>query len=147
MLQKRVLAIVILLAMFASFPLPLAAQTRPVRSSEVWQQVYKQLPDFPLENQYISRESGKVNPENTLVSRLIRYHTSVVGRAPNYRLDWKLTLADYLGVNAIMDAAIYPGAESLRENPFERDRAAIQRLNRKQRDVLIQAIVNAYSTP
>jgi hypothetical protein len=115
------------------------------RVQDVGQQVYPQVPDLPLENQYANRESGKVDPNNTLVTRLIRYHTSVAGRAPGYRLDWKLTLADYLGANAIMDADTYPGADTLRQNPFERDRAAIQRLNRKQREALISAIVEVYS--
>ncbi len=115
------------------------------RKSAVDQQIYQQLPDFPLENQYVSRESGKMNPRNTLAVRLIRYHTQVKGRAPNYRLDWKLTLADYLGANEIMDDGIYPGADALKQNPFERDRAAIRKLTRKQRDALIQALVNAHT--
>lgn len=143
-------------ASFAADPAPSApsdspsrslsgSPTRRVRIQEVWRQVYQQVPDLPLENQYVNRESGKVDPNNTLVTRLIRYHSYVAGRAPNYRLDWKLTLADYLGLNNIMDAAEYPGADTLRQNPFERDRAVIQRLNRKQRDALIQALVGVFS--
>lgn len=129
---------------FAADP-PAGSPTRGVNVQEVWRQVYKQLPDLPLENQYVARESGKADPNNTLVTRLIRYHAYTAGRAPNYRLDWKLTLADYLGLNNIMDAAAYPGADTLRQNPMERDRTIIQKLNRKQRDTLVQVLVSAFT--
>lgn len=122
-----------------------APQSAPLSRGSIDQKIYQQLPDFPLENQYVSRESGKVSSRNTLITRLIRYHTQVKGRAPNYRLDWKLTLADYLGANEIMDDGVYPGADALKQNPFEGDRAAIRKLTRKQRDALIQALVNAYT--
>ncbi|OKH28098.1 hypothetical protein [Chroogloeocystis siderophila] len=117
-----------------------------VRISDAWQQVYQQLPDLPLENQYINRQTGKLDPENTLVRRLISYHTFVKGRPPNYRLDWKLTLADYLGANEWIREASYPGHDTLRQNPLEGDRAAIQRLNRDQRNALVQALVNVFSS-
>ncbi|MBR8837189.1 MAG: hypothetical protein DSM106950_25080 [Stigonema ocellatum SAG 48.90 = DSM 106950] len=113
--------------------------------SDVWRQVYQQLPDFPRENKYVSKETGKVAENNTLVSRLIRYHVYVKGRAPNYRLDWKLTLADYLGANEIMYDNSYPGNDTLRQNPIEGDRAVIKRLNRQQREALVQALTNAYN--
>lgn len=112
---------------------------------DVWQQIYQQLPDLPLENQYINKETGKVDPNNTLISRLIRYHLFVKGRPPNYRLDWKLTLADYLDANELMSEGSYPGYDSLRKNPMEGDRAAIQRLTRQQRNALVQALVNVFS--
>lgn len=64
--------------------LVIAQNTRP---RDVWQQVYQQLPDLPLENKYVNKETGKVDSENTLVSRLVRYHVYVKGRPPNYRLD------------------------------------------------------------
>ena len=120
-----------------------------VRSSDVWRQVYQQLPNLPLENQYISKETGKVERNNTLVSRLIKYHSYVKGRPPNYRLDWKFTLADYLGANEIMEEGVYPGNDSLRQNPIDSDRAAIGKLNRVQRDALVEVIVNIFngSTP
>jgi hypothetical protein len=121
------------------------AYAQRVSSTEVWQQVYKQLPDLPKENQYISKETGKVAENNTLVSRMIRYHVYVKGRPPNYRLDWKLTLADYLDANELMYDGSYPGNDTLRQNPFEGDRTAIRRLNRRQRDALIQALVNGFS--
>ncbi len=113
--------------------------------SDVWQQVYQQLPNFPRENKYISKETGKVAENNTLVSRLIRYHVYVKGRAPNYRLDWKLTLADYLGANEIMYDSSYPGKDILKQNPIEGDRAAIKLLNRQQRDALVQALTNVFN--
>lgn len=116
-----------------------------ISPGEVWQQVYQQLPDFPRENKYISKESGKVAENNTLASRLIRYHVYVKERAPNYRLDWKLTLADYLGANEVMYVTTYPGNETLRQNPLEGDKAAIARLNRSQRNALVQVLVNIFT--
>lgn len=125
---------------------PQPALSQSVSPRDVWRQVYEQLPNLPLENKYISKETRKVASDNTLVSRLINYHVYVKGRAPNYRLDWKLTLADYLGANDIMSEEAYPGYEALRKNPIEGDRAAIQRLNRQQRNALIQTLVNAFTS-
>lgn len=112
---------------------------------DVWKQVYQQLPNLPLENKYVSQETGKVNPNSTLVDRLIRYHVYTKGRSPNYRLDWKLTLADYLRANEVIQEAGYPGADTLRQNPLEGDLAAISRLNRKQRDALVQTLVSVFN--
>ncbi len=114
-------------------------------SSEAAQRVYQQLPDLPRENKYISKETGKVSENNTLINRLIRYHVYLKGRPTNYRLDWKLTLADYLGANEIMYDPSYPGNDILRQNPIDGDRAAIARLNRRQRDALVQALVNVFN--
>ena len=116
-----------------------------VRPGDVWQQVYQQLPNLPLENQYSSKETGKVARDNTLISRLIKYHIYVKGRPPNYRLDWKLTLADYLGANEIMEEGIYPGNDSLRANPIDGDRTAIGHLNRAQRDALVEVLVSIFN--
>jgi hypothetical protein len=121
------------------------AYAQRITPSDVWQLVYQQLPDFPRENKYISKENGKVAENNTLVNRLIRYHIYTKGRAPIYRLDWKLTLADYLGANEIMYDITYPGNDSLRENPIEGDRKAISRLTRNQRDALVQVLVNIFN--
>ncbi|MBP5974647.1 hypothetical protein HW132_18380 [Brasilonema sp. CT11] len=112
---------------------------------DAWQAVYQQLPDLPRENQYISKETGKVSENNTLVSRMIRYHSYLKGRPANYRLDWKLTLADYLGANEVMYETTYPGKDTLKKNPFDGDRAVIARLNRRQRDALVQALVNVFN--
>ncbi len=114
-------------------------------SGDVGQQVYKQMPDLPRENQYVNKETGKVDPANTLVNRLMRYHRYVKGRPSMYRLDWKLTLADYLGANEHMEESQYPGSDTLRQNPIEGDRAAIGRLSRTQRDALVQVMVNIFN--
>ncbi|WP_223278249.1 hypothetical protein [Nostoc sp. 'Peltigera membranacea cyanobiont' 232] len=121
------------------------AYAQRITPGDVWQLVYQQLPDLPRENKYISKENGKVAETNTLVNRLIRYHVYTKGRAPIYRLDWKLTLADYLGANEIMYDTTYPGNDSLRENPIDGDKAAIARLTRSQRDALVQVLVNIFN--
>ena len=124
-----------------------AQQSAPqVRVQDAWKLVYEKLPDFPIENNYISKETGKIDPTNTLVGRLIRYHVFVKGRPPNYRFDWKLSLADYLGATPdYLVESVYPGKDVLRSNPMEQDRAAIQRLNRAQRDALVQALVDVFT--
>ena len=125
-------------------PSPVLSQSI-VRPQDVWQQVYQKLPNLPKENQYVNRETGNADPANTLVSRLIRYHLYVKGRPPGYRLDWKLTLADYLGANNLMQESNYPGYDTLKTNPLEGDRAAIGRLNRAQRDALVRALVDTFN--
>ncbi len=122
---------------------PVAAQI--VTSSDVWKTVYQQIPDLPRENQYISKETGKILETNTLASRLIRYHIYIKGRAPVYRLDWKLTLADYLDVNETIYADSYPGNDILKQNPLAGDRIAIKNLTRRQRDSLVQVLVNIFN--
>lgn len=119
---------------------PVAAQF--LIPQDAWRQVYERLPDLPRENQYVSKETGKVDPDDTLVSRLIRYHVKVKLRPPNYRFDWKLTLADYLGVNEYLVESGYPSNNTLRENPMEGDRAAIQKLTRAQREALVDVLVS-----
>ncbi|MBD2048332.1 hypothetical protein H6F78_22500 [Coleofasciculus sp. FACHB-64] len=114
-------------------------------TQDVWRQVYQRLPDLPLENQYISKETGKQASENTLVGRIIRYHVYVKSRPPNYRLDWKLTLADYLGANELIQESLYPGYDTLQKNPMQSDRAVIERLNRAQRDALVQVLVSLFT--
>ena len=126
----------------------IAQQAAPqeIRVQDAWKLVYEKLPDLPTENNYISKETGKVDPNNTLVARLIRYHVFVKGRPPNYRFDWKLSLADYLGATPdYLVESVYPGGDVLRENPMERDRAVIQSLNKVQRDALVQALVDVFT--
>jgi hypothetical protein len=125
-------------------PAPASSQSL-VRVDDAWQRVYQQIPNLPRENQYISRETGKADPNNTLVRRLIRYHVYVKGRPPGYRLDWKFTLADYLGANSLMQESQYPGYDTLKTNPLEGDRVAIGRLNRIQRNALAQALANVFN--
>lgn len=121
------------------------AVAQRISPSDVWQQVYQQLPELPQENKYISKDSGKTEENNTLISRLIRYHIYVKGRSPIYRLDWKLTLADYLNANEVMYETAYPGSDTLRENPLDGDRAAIASFSRRQRDTLVQVLVNIFN--
>ena len=122
---------------------PSFAQT--ARPQEFGMQVYQRLPNLPLENKYVSKETKKVAADNTLVTRLLQYHLYLKGRAPGYRLDWKLTLADYLGANELIDEVAYPGNATLLKNPLEGDRAVITRLNRKQRNELVQVIVSLFN--
>jgi hypothetical protein len=122
------------------------AVAQRISPSDIWELVYKELPYLPKNNQYISKETGKVAENNTLVSRLIRYHIYVKGRTPIYRLDWKLTLADYLNANEIIYEASYPGNDSLKENPLEGDRTAIAKLTSNQRNHLVQVLVNIFNS-
>lgn len=129
-------------SLFAAQP----ATAQLLNSSDAWRQVYERLPDFPKENQYVSRETGKVDQNSTLAKRLISYHVSVKNRPPGYRFDWKLTLADYLGVNQYLVESLYPGSTTLRQNPMESDRAAINKLTRKQRAALVDVLASIFNT-
>jgi hypothetical protein len=123
------------------------ALAQRISPSDTWQIVYNQLPNLPRENQYLSKDNGKVAEDNTLASRLINYHIYFKGRSPSYRFDWKLTLADYLNANEIIYESSYPGNDSLRQNPLAGDRAAIAKLTRQQRNDLVQVLVNIFSQP
>jgi hypothetical protein len=112
---------------------------------DVAQFVYKRLPTLAQENQYIRSENNKQAVESTLVSRMVQYHNSTKGRSPNYRLDWKITLADYLGLNEVIQPETYPGYAFLKKNPLESDRTVIQKLNASQRNALVQALVDAFT--
>jgi hypothetical protein len=127
--------------------LTIAPPAQALRPSEVPALVYKQIPALPTENQYINKETKKVDKDNTLVSRLMRYHLYLKGRPASYRLDWKLTIADYLGANETMDEATYPSREKLRTNPMEGDRKAIQALSRGDRDALVQTLTDLFNQP
>ncbi|MGB3295137.1 MAG: hypothetical protein WBB01_19310 [Phormidesmis sp.] len=107
--------------------------------------VQAQLPDLPLENQYISND-GTAADDNTLVSRIIRYHIYIKERPTNFRLDWKLTLADYLGAFERIAASDYPDY-GLRENPMEGDIAAVWALSRQQRDRLVNTLYETFTVP
>lgn len=109
------------------------------------QRVYERLPNLPRENQYVSKETGKVDERNTLATRLMRYHIFVKRRPPMYRLDWKLTLADYIGANEYLVESQYPSANTLNQNPMESDRAAIEKLTRAERDALVNILVSIFN--
>lgn len=134
-----------------SFPFAQPAQAQPERLRRInptalAAQIYEQLPDFPLENQYISSETGEAATDNTLVSRIIRYHLYIQDRPTNFRLDWKLTLADYLGAFEPMSADNYADY-GLRENPMENDMTAVQGLSREQRDYFVNALYETFTVP
>jgi hypothetical protein len=122
-----------------------AATAQRIQVDQIGPQVYQQIPDLPRENQYVNKETGDVSSNNTLVSRLIRYHIYIKGRPTNYRLDWKLTLADYLGMNERIDADTYPSGTALRINPIKGDITVIQSLTRVQRDVLVNTLVSLFN--
>jgi hypothetical protein len=103
------------------------------------------MPDLPLENHYIDQTTGAPAENNTLVLRLIRYHVYLKGRSPIHRFDWRLTLADYLGVNQYLVDELYPGHERLAPNPADGDIAAIRSLNRRQRSQLVDTLVAAFN--
>ena len=107
--------------------------------------IYQQLPDIPLENQYLN-ESGEVAASNTLLTRLIQYHLYTQDRPTNFRLDWKLTLADYLGAFDRMREAKYPHY-GLRQNPMLGDIAAIEGLDAQTRDRLVNMLYQAFTVP
>ncbi len=104
-------------------------------------QIYARLPYLPLENDYVDDEMGDIDPGNTLLSRFIRYHLYVARRSPDYRLDWKITLADYLGLNDWIREEEYPGSSDLTLNPKDGDVEAIQSLSRAERDALVSELV------
>lgn len=128
---------------FVTSPQPATAQT--FVPQDAWREVYRRLPNLPLENQYVNLETGQVDPDNTLVGRFIRYHAYLKGRPLNYRLDWKLTIADYLGANELIQESTYPGKNNLKVNPIEADIAAINQLSRSQRNAFVEVLVSIFT--
>lgn len=121
-----------------------SAIAQSLRPESVSALVYQRFPDFPKENQYTRQETGESDPDNTLVTRLIRYHEDVKKRPPRFRLDWKLTLADYLGVNEPMKPERYPGNSTLSVNPMDSDIKAIRSLDRARRTALVDFLADLY---
>lgn len=122
-----------------------AVFAQSITPEKVAQEVYQQVPDLSLENNYTSVSNGQRAIENTLVSRMVRYHQYIKVRPTNYRLDWKLTLADYLRKNEIIDEQRYPGNGTLTQNPLEFDRAIIAKLTMRQREELVNVLVSIYN--
>ena len=118
---------------------------RQVDPAAIAAQIYATYPDFPLENTYIQSNTGEVAIEDTLVSRLIRYHLYRANRPANFRLDWKLTIADYLDAFTRMRAARYPSADELSVNPMVGDKAAVQAMTRQQRNQLVQILFDLFT--
>ncbi|ELR97392.1 hypothetical protein [Gloeocapsa sp. PCC 73106] len=147
----RITSFVIYLIIGFSFVL-LLGQTAQIRAQtlrpeEVAPQVYQLLPDFPQENHYIRSETNEPDASNTLVNRLVTYHQFTKRRPTAFRLDWKLTLADYLGVNEKIFLESYPGYNTLTVNPLPGDLQAIQALNLRQRNQLVEVLMNIYQPP
>ncbi|MEA5420895.1 hypothetical protein VB712_16825 [Spirulina sp. CCNP1310] len=120
---------------------PVASQTFP----DVAAAVYAAMPELPLENHY--QQAGVTQPENTLIFRFLHYHQRLKRRSPLFRLDWKLTLADYLGANETINPEQYPFARQLQPEPSSADRAALNRLNQSQRETLVNLLVRLYDGP
>ena len=106
-----------------------------------WAEIYRRLPNLPLENQYVNRSTGAIATDNTFVGRLIRYHTMVKNRPVFFRLDWKLTLADYLNAHDWINPELYPSATSLDMNPLEGDRRVIESMSIRERNDLVDALM------
>ncbi len=125
---------------------PVQAQStvRRISPGAVATQIHEQLPELPLENQYVSSETGSVDAENTLVSRIIRYHLYIKERPTNLRFDWKLTIADYLGAFEPIKPEDYPDY-GLRENPMADDVLAVENLGWEVRDRLLNLLYESFA--
>jgi hypothetical protein len=123
---------------------PTVSNSSSIRAEGAAAIVYQQLPYLPKENEYRRKETGEIDPEHTLISRFIRYNQDLKKRTNRYRFDWKLTLADYLGANETINPETYPGSLTLTTNPFETDVKAIQALNRRQRQELVDLLAFIY---
>lgn len=119
-----------------------AQNLRPEQAAEI---IYQELPSLPKENQYLRKETGAAAADHTLISRFIRYHQDIRRRPTSFSLDWRITLADYLGVNQFIRANNYPGATTLNTNPLDQDIKAISQLNRQQRQALVDLLVTLYT--
>ena len=122
-----------------------SVSAQSLRPNSVAEQVYQLIPELPLENQYLSQETQETATNNTLISRFIRYHQYVKSRPVKFRLDWKLTIADYLEANELISYDRYPGNKTLTTHPLEGDRAVIYNLSRSQRNQLIDTLVSIYN--
>lgn len=122
-----------------------AVLAQSLRPELVASKVYEAIPDLPKENNYISQETKEVDSDNTLIARLVRYHQYIKTRPTIFRLDWKLTLADYLGKNEIIKEERYPGYSSLTQSPLLQDKKAIANLTVKQRNELVNLLVSIYN--
>lgn len=134
------------LALLLSYASVAEAQ-RPPRPEEIGQLVYEQLPSLERANTYRGVRSGELRPADTLVSRLIRFHQQNRNRRLASRLDWKITMADLLGVNGVLGPEDYPGFQTLAPNPLQSDLQAIAKLTRTERDRLIDAILAVVPRP
>jgi len=144
---RHLIIAVLGLFLFIGVPKPLIpVNAQTINPEIVAEQVYQQIRELPRENQYLSQETGQVATDNTLISRLVRYHQYVKNRPTNFRFDWQLTLADYLDANETIKEERYPGATTLQTNPLQGDRQIISSLNRRQRSELVDLLVSIYGS-
>lgn len=139
MIQRRLAQLVTLslgILLAWSFA-PARAQLREI--PRITSEVYAAMPDLPREDHYIT-SSGE-DLDSTFLRRVLLYHMRAEGRSLYSRLDWKLTFADYLGINLTMYAQLYPGHDQFSENPYSGDIAAFQSLSAAQRDRLLAALL------
>jgi hypothetical protein len=107
-------------------------------------QLYQTHPDLPTENTY-HQSNGTPAPNDTLISRLIRYHLYTKERPANLYLDWKLTLADYLGAFDPINSETYPSASTLTTHPLPGDALALSQLTWPQRQTIVQFLVETFT--
>ncbi len=124
------------LLLLLSLGAPVAALPIP---SQVTKLFYQSQPKFPQG----ATNADQSSPQN-LIRRLVTYHIYIKGRSPYSRFDWKLTVADYLGVNETIRAEEYPGREELAKNAYLDDQKLISQLPRSQREALIQTMLTIY---
>jgi len=134
--------VVLLLTLTPQSSLTQSSTLHPESSSD---KVYQAFPNLPKNNEYKRVENGKINSESTLISRLIRYHQDVKKRPTGYRIDWLLTMSDYLGFNEPIKEGQYPGYSTLQINPMKDDIKIIRSLTRFQRRALLDFLVTLYA--
>ena len=124
--------------------LGLPAQAQRLRDiPQVVEDIYEAMPQLPLENTYQTSE-GETISSSSWLQRVLLYHIRTQGRLPDSYLDWKLTFADYQGVNVPMFASAYPGADQFTVNPLNRDRELFQSLGREERRQLLDMFLATY---
>ncbi len=120
-------------------PPPVQAQLREI--PRITEAVYTAMPSLPRLDQFQTAAGESL--DTSFVRRVLLYHMRSEGRALNSRLDWKLTFADYLGINLTMFAQQYPGADQFSENPYTADLEAFRALTRADREQLLAALLDA----
>lgn len=95
-------------------------------------QIYELMPDLPE-----ASEDGK------WLQRVLLYHVRTKGRLANSRFDWRLTFADFLGVNDPIYTDQYP-PDGTEVNPLNGDRDLFQAMTRHDRNEFLAAILEVY---
>ena len=95
-------------------------------------QIYELMPDLP-----------GYDDDTKWLQRVLLYHVRTKGRLTNSRFDWRLTFADFLGVNDPIYADQYPSGDT-ELNPLNSDREQFQTLTRQDRNEFLAAILQVY---